>query len=366
MKKVIIAIAVAFSAMAQSAYAEGAQIVAAEVVTVKNDPHTYVVNWISRPENVPVSISLSESFEKALDSRAAVLIAEQFTGNQITYYHKHGRAYFTIKPEGAPPFVVASRVLPLQGGRNFRDLGGYKTEDGRTVKWGKLYRSGFLHDLTDADYDYIDDLNIKTVVDFRTTEERHSEPTQWRDAATEFLSWDYSMDASGFFRDRFSKADLSVKDSAAAMAALYPAMLEEHKDRYSALFKRLLVNDAPLTFHCTAGKDRTGIAAALLLTALGVSRETVIADYAMTETVLDYSKMIAASKDSASDKHNPNAFLASLPQEVVWPLMRSDPAYIRAAIAEMEEQHGSVLGYIETELGVSNQDIQRLRARLLQ
>ena len=89
--------------------------------------------------------------------------------------------------------VEQVRLLPLEGGRNFRDLGGYETVDGKTVKWGRLYRSGVLTHLTGDDYDYLREREISTIVDFRSTGERAGEPTNWQAGSVMELTWDYDM-----------------------------------------------------------------------------------------------------------------------------------------------------------------------------
>ena len=341
--------------------AKDATIVEATVSKVDGDETARLVEWKTEPPGAPVSITVQSP-----TPNGAVVLSRQAEESRFAYDGEDSvRTYFTLTPERGAPVTAALRVLPLEGARNFRDLGGYKTEDGRTVKWGLVYRSGVLHDLTDDAYDFIDDLGIKTVVDFRATEEREEEPTKWRGGDdTEFLTWDYSSASnSKFLAAILKKPDLSPADVTAAMAGFYGEMIYDHSEKYAAMFERLLETDAPLAFHCSAGKDRTGVGAALILTALGVDRETVIADYAMTELVVDYEAAFASEEEV--DEDSPYAFLTKLPNEIVRPLLRSDPKYIKAAIERMEKDHGSVMGYIESELGVDENEIETLRTRLL-
>ncbi|KTT95243.1 protein tyrosine phosphatase, partial [Sphingomonas yabuuchiae] len=185
----------------------------------------------------------------------------------------------------APAPVAApadTRVLPLQGGRNFRDLGGYRTADGRTVKWGLLYRSGQMHDLTPADYVTLQKLGIRTVCDFRDTAERTREPTLWpAGQRPKVLSDDYALDMSAM-RLPGDPSTWTHEQVVTAMTATYPKLLDQFNGQYRRMFAELLAGDVPLAFHCTAGKDRTGVAAALLLTALGVPRATIIDDYLLS------------------------------------------------------------------------------------
>lgn len=294
------------------------------------------------------------------------MLAEDVSGGEITFEGGlHERAYFSIEPENGRPVTTALRVLPLEGGRNFRDLGGYPTEDGKTVRWGKVYRSGVMHDLTDADYEYLSGLGIGVVCDFRAIEERLEEPTNWAAGDIDYLSWDYtSADSSGQLAQVFQDPSVTPEMVSGMMIRLYSSIMDQHEDKFRVMFDRLVAGDVPLAFNCSAGKDRTGIAAALLLSALGVEREAVVADYAMSEKVVDYMQIFADA--STIDEDSPYAFLAQMPPDLVKPLLRSDPRYIESALASLEEEHGSVLAYIQTELGVDDDELMSLREMLLE
>ena len=121
----------------------------------------------------------------------------------------------------------------------------------------------------------------------------------------------------------------------------------------------------PALYHCSAGKDRTGIGAALLLTALGVPRETVVADYALSEVYVDYMEAFAGD-EAAANEDSPYAFLAKLPPELVAPLMRSDPFYIETALADIEEEYGSVMAFLKEEVDVTDEELASIRSQLLQ
>lgn len=256
-----------------------------------------------------------------------------------------------------PTQAVASshqRVLPLEGGRNFRDLGGYRTSDGHSVRWGVLFRSGSMVGLTPHDYAYLGRLGIRVVCDFRDTRERKAEPTAWpAPGAPEMLSDDYSLDYAGLL----PAGPMSTWTGAAArerLAASYPRMLQQFNSQYRRMFAELLAGKAPLAFHCSAGKDRTGIAAALLLTALGVPRETVIADYLLTNQTLDPASLLAGKATATSP-------WAQLPVDVRAALFGADRSYIEAALAVVDAHPGGADGYLNDELGVGPAERARLR-----
>ena len=257
---------------------------------------------------------------------------------------------------------VATRVLPLEGGRNFRDLGGYSAEDGRSVRWGLIFRSGAMTGLTPSDYEYLAPLGIRVICDFRTTGEREDEPTIWQaEPAPRFMTWDGVIPYDELPLNAALKSQNATQGMIhEAMAGLYRAIPYVYSDRYRDLFWVLGSGEAPLAFHCSAGKDRAGIAAALLLTALGVPRETVIEDYALSDTVVDFMAMIDAA-DSQRVSDASNAALLRLPRDLLAPILWSDPAYIMAMFDELEQNHGSAMTFIRDELGLSDKAHEKLK-----
>jgi protein-tyrosine phosphatase len=242
------------------------------------------------------------------------------------------------------------RVLPLEGGVNFRDLGGYMTADGRVTKWEVLYRAGSPAGLTPGDQAELARRGIRTVCDLRATEERKAEPNPYVAASADVTYWtrDYAAEA-GDLMQVLGAPDASAARSRAAMIGFYRQLPQEHAASFRQMFAYLAEGKVPLAFNCSAGKDRTGTAAALVLTLVGVPRETVVADYALSDDLVDY--MARLDEEGASE--GPYAALARMPREVVAPLLASDPAYIEAALDAMAASHGSVDAFIEQELGVT-------------
>lgn len=263
--------------------------------------------------------------------------------------------------------VSHTRLLPLQGGRNFRDLGGYKTTDGREVKWGKLYRSGVLSNLTSGDYDYLREREIATIVDFRSSDERETEPTRWAAGNVIAMNWDYEM---GNWEQEFakvlSKPGFGKEDLVKLMDQGYVGLVQQQTPHYRAMFQQMINQDEPLLFHCTAGKDRTGIGAALILTALGVDRETVKKDYLLSNDYLKNSDMFKLPVDASEKEKRMFAFFSQLPEDVRGVLAGVEASWLDSAFAEMEREHGSVEGYIEHALDVDAEERALLKARYLQ
>lgn len=260
------------------------------------------------------------------------------------------------QPAAKADSAAHQRLLPLQGGRNFRDLGGYRTQDGRSVKWGVLFRSGAMSGLTPADYTALEKRGIRVVCDFRDTGERAAEPVNWPAAhAPKVLSDDYRLDMA----QSLPKGDMAhwtAEQARTAMATSYPLMLTQFNGQFRRMFGELLAHRVPLAFNCTAGKDRTGIAAALVLTSLGVPRETVIEDYLLTNRYLDGAKIMQAGKNPAL------AAMAKLPPEVLRAMMAADRSYIEAVFKVIDAHPGGADGYLKDELGLSHADLMRLRS----
>jgi protein-tyrosine phosphatase len=253
-----------------------------------------------------------------------------------------------------PPVKSAhQRVLPLQGGQNFRDLGGYRTADGRTVRWGLLYRSGSMHGLTAADYAYLDKLGIAVVCDFRSSEERQIEPANWPTGkAPRMLSDDYGMQTLSGGNSDLSK--MTPQQASGMLTVMYPRILTQFNGQYRRMFKELLAGNAPLAFNCSAGKDRTGVAAALLLTALGVPRETVIQDYLLSNKYFDPKR-----SGPVADK-GPNPW-RNIPPEVMRAMSGASRDAIEAVFQIIDRHPGGTSGYLRDELGLDAQEITRLR-----
>lgn len=253
--------------------------------------------------------------------------------------------------------TVHTRVLPLENGRNFRDLGGYVTSDGRSVRWRHLFRSGTLAQLTTVDHGILNGLDIRAVCDLRTTDERLAEPSAWPPEAVRLLSWDYQLD-HGAVMGVFRLGVPTPEQVRGAVMGFYLTAPEDFAGRFAAIFSLLNAGEAPLVIHCTAGKDRTGVAAAIVLRALGVPADVVIEDYALSDRLVDYEGLYSSRN---SQNNGSWAFLAELSPEVRAPLMASEPAYLEAMFSSLNRRYGSLDGYLASRLGVTGEVLARIR-----
>jgi protein-tyrosine phosphatase len=275
------------------------------------------------------------------------------------------RPYFLLSAPDGAQVRVAERLLPLQGGRNFRDLGGYRATDGRQVRWGRLFRSGAMSGLTEADMGYLSALGVKVICDLRSNQERASQPNPFIKAGgPAVIATDYPMMASslaGIAQAGSREAAIDV------FAAAYVQFAEVLTLQYADMFARLKEGEAPLVFNCSAGKDRTGMAAALILSVLDVPRETILADYGLTQTYTPpamYMKGVSNAASAGFSQAQAQAFM-KMRREVVEVMLGSDPAVMRKALAAIDEKFGGPVALVKARYGVTDADVASLRRAYL-
>ncbi len=255
-----------------------------------------------------------------------------------------------------------SRKLPFDGAHNFRDLGGYKTVDGREIRRGLLYRSDKLSDLSERDEQYLERLDIRRIVDFRSETERSESPNRIApDSSIAIVNKPIDVDAAAvdLLAERITASDTSVAEMAQLLIDANRQMVEEFTPVYRDYMQELLQEgNYPTVFHCTAGKDRTGLAAALVLSAVGVPRETIMQDYLATNAyTADYiERMVTLIKVGSLFQANTEAVRA---------LFAVDERYLGEAFAAIDEHYGSMDNYLAEGLGLGDTERQQLRHILL-
>jgi protein-tyrosine phosphatase len=255
--------------------------------------------------------------------------------------------------------VTANGAPTLQGAPNFRDIGGYLTTGGRHVRRGEVFRSGELSQLTPADAVTLDSLHVATVVDLRTEDERRLSPSAWLHAPSNL--YESPKDSlTPVMREILRNAGTAA-GARRGLMKLYAHMPDNYRAEYAAMFHRIAAGDLPILVHCTAGKDRTGVAMALLLTSIGVPRRTVIKDYAMTDKYLRAPDADAVRQIPVGGAAQALAAAMKLPDESRRALWQADPNYIQAALDSIGREYGSIDGYLERALGLSRTEIQRIR-----
>jgi protein-tyrosine phosphatase len=258
-----------------------------------------------------------------------------------------------------------TRHLPLEGGCNFRDVGGYHAEDGRVVRWGRVYRAGVLSYLTPADHDRLRQLGIGGIYDLRRANERHHEPTRWCDTTLTPFVWDDGHEPPSVTRFFYDQED-SAQGMRAAMLDLYRSLPNWLAPRIRPLLQSLCADASPVLVHCSAGKDRTGLVIAVLLSALGVSREQVMHDYLLTNELAQLEEFMTSRKFAllgVTDAEHP---LLLMPADKRRALLSADPDYLDAAFVQLDRDYGSLDAYLLHAVGLTTDARRQLCAMLLQ
>lgn len=251
-----------------------------------------------------------------------------------------------------------SRHLHLSGGFNFRDMGGYLAGDGRRVRWELLYRSGSLHALTNEDLEHIRGVGIRYAYDLRSNTERRNRPNRLA-CIPDIAYWYHDHERSrGDLSRLLKQPDAGPAQAREVMLAIYRKLPYDLLDSYRELFRKLSAGEFPLVFNCAAGKDRTGVAAALVLTALQVPYETIVADYLLTQNYAAQICELVFGKESAPT-------VAGMSETVWGPLIHTDRDYLDATFAQLADDHGSAEEFLRDQLGVDARVSARLRDNLL-
>ena len=276
-----------------------------------------------------------------------------------TARHPHGISWtfaFSRLPGAStmlqhPPTHSTSptRSLPFTGVTNFRDLGGYAGHGGRPVKWRRLFRSDHLAGLTPQDQALLAELGVARAVDFRGQAESAAHAYALPGVAYPPQAIEPTVIQSALDLHRTGR-QLTAQDAVGLMQETYLGFVHDNAPRFAELFRLLLASDAPTVFHCTAGKDRTGFAAALILLALDVPRDVVMHDYLLTNALYQ----------------RPPGMGSHAPEEVLRVLWRVQEEFLDAALHRVDNDYGGVQAYLVDVLGVDAAAQKELAGRYLQ
>lgn len=234
---------------------------------------------------------------------------------------------------------------------NFRDLGGYAAGRGRRTRWGRVYRSDSLADLTPHDLDALARLDLRTLIDFRIPAERHSKPNRLP-ADTQVKTVEIDLLPRGvpeMFRDILAGA-IDAEGIERHVLEHYRRFPVDHHQEYRRMLDLIARREnLPLLIHCTSGKDRTGFGAAIILMAVGATREVILEDYALTNL---YRREIQYMVGDAT------------PASLVAMLTSAQPKYLEAAFEVIDRTYGSTDAYLEQALGLDGAAREHLVALL--
>jgi protein-tyrosine phosphatase len=251
-----------------------------------------------------------------------------------------------------------SRVLHLPSGHNFRDIGGYPTLDGKCVRWRQVFRSGYMSRIAGDDLEQLHRLGIDTICDLRANDEREERPTIWHEGtSTDFWARDHEFSA-GSLAELALRPDLMIEHTRDSMFEIYRALPYEQTKSYRELLSRIARGRIPILFNCSAGKDRTGLATALILSILGVPRDVIDEDYLLSNAVLD--GLIEYMKSSPKYRQ-----MATERLDLAMPMLRVESEYLDTSFAVIERDHGTVERYLDEALGIDAEEQNAIRLNLL-
>jgi|SRR6516164_2963534 protein-tyrosine phosphatase len=239
------------------------------------------------------------------------------------------------------------RHLKLEGASNFRDVGGYPASDGRSVRWRRIFRSNHLGHLTDADIKVVRGLGVRSAFDFRGTEERTAAVCKVEEILVHSLPIEPTVVAA--LRARLQARALSSADAIEIMRESYRGYVRLNTHSFRELFAHLLEAGAPLVIHCTAGKDRTGFACALVLHALGVPDAVISEDYLLTNHFY---------------RRDPNAS-PDLPDHVRQAIGSVEPSFLAAGFEAVRADYGDLESYFRDGLKLGPREREEIKARYL-
>jgi protein-tyrosine phosphatase len=259
------------------------------------------------------------------------------------------------------------RCVALSGQNNFRDLGGHRARDGRTVRWGQIYRSGELSALSDEDVERLAELGLRTVVDLRSAAEMESKGPDRLPPGAEVLSLTIDPgDLSPIVGPAFATGDFS-HIPADLLGQINRAYVRDCTDQLRTLLSIALdPANRPLVFHCTQGKDRAGISAAILLSALGVPWDGVIEDYLLSNAQRHESATAGLRTLRKQSARKRGVEVEEVDITHIRGLFFVDATYLGAARGEMHELYGSIESFVGDGLRWSDTELTALRNELLE
>ena len=260
-------------------------------------------------------------------------------------------------------FATPGSSDPLAGVANFRDIGGYQTSDGRTLKRHVIYRSGELSGATPEDQRTLRSLQVRYEIDLRTDTERKESPSRWGGHGPEVIAISVGMSRNSDPSRSLNLAELRNAEQAKNYMQQTTARLAlDGAADIGQVMRRLADGSEPALIHCTAGKDRTGVTVAVLMTVLSVPRDQVYREYSKSSESADQQ----LERAKAREKSSASLRLTGIAPSALRMLMDADASYLDAAFRAIDKQYGSFEGYTTNGLTITPQQIQALRAKLLE
>jgi protein-tyrosine phosphatase len=318
---------------------------------LESDAAGLLVRWSLDGDDIGVDIAVGRSPEAIDHVHTLTAAAGERSARLDDPGPENGRHFVSVSPHGGGGAVVAAeRRLPFVGVTNFRDLGGYPTTDGRRTRWGRVFRSDALHRFTDEDRGRYQALGLHAVYDLRGDEEIELHPNPFPSTQIALLS----RPADAPLPDRSIQLDADSGER--LLREMYGGLLAHAAPTFGRLLNGLAEPDGlPAVIHCTGGKDRTGMTAALLLELLGVPRQQVLDDYELTS---QYRR-----REHQAESYE-NMLAAGMAPEAAAAVLGAPRWTMAGALEELDDEYGGVDAYLAGPAGMDPATLARLRSEL--
>ena len=267
-----------------------------------------------------------------------------------------------------PDEFAYERVIKLKGTTNTRDIGGYQTSDQRSLLWRQIIRSENLSRLTAKDFQKLEEIGLKTVIDLRTDHELKKAPTVWQgDNPPRFYHFPVGDSHNDWFnaqRKMMKKSRFTEKQALEHMMNGYTMFAEVGQPSFQKMMDVVLdPSNWPVLIHCSAGKDRAAVAVAIIMEALAVEREIIMEDFMLTNEIgRSEEKAVILAKEGRNAGGGRGS--ARGPSADAWfPIVGVQPEMLNAFYASIDEQHGSMDAFL-TQMGVDQEKRNALSASL--
>ncbi len=324
------------------------------IVSCESDG-TRLVDWSSSDTETNVTVIVEQ------EGAELRRVKQTVEGESKIAFHglpREQRYQYRLTDSYGNQVLQCERRLAFEGSLNFRDCGGYPIQQGGQVKWGSIFRSGQLSKLDDQDLEVIKALNLDLIFDFRRQDEQEMEPSRLpRDKMPKVVKLPINPGSSLAFYEQLDNLVEQGEDAVTEfMIEINRDFVKSHSHAFGEMFREILsVNNARFLFHCSAGKDRTGFAAAIILHLLGVSMDFIEYDYMLSRRYFQAAEEAKNLQKKYGIEH--------LSERALYPMLDVRYEYIRAAIKNASEEFGTLDKYIMAALGITSFDKSELRRR---
>ena len=327
-------------------------------VICENSGGNYRVKWETLPP-MKGTVSIYESSNPdSFDVRSPLVTVNVSDGFKDVFAISNiNRSYFKLIFNNEYSVVTAERALPMQQLTNFRDFGGYYDVSNLQTQWGRLYRSPSLNYATTTDMKFLNALKIKTVIDLRSDIDRHKHPYKYKAKQMIGIPLREDPDLSPFFGDKILSKQMKRNDVIIGQQDNLSYVMENNADYFGKMFDILMdKSNYPIVISCDLGKDKTGIASAIILAALGVGRDQIISDFVLSNDLINYDLFVPNLEIYFSDADV---------QETMTAMLSANQEVITYVLDQIDKQYGSMDKFLENEIKLTPQKRAKLKEIML-